>query len=102
EEGEEAPGGPLLVAGERRADPEAFGRVVETEADDQDDREADLVRRGGLTDREALGEVVQADAGGDEDREPSRRRHPDEVVFVLELGGRGCARAEEGSAAASF
>src|SRR5207249_3609857 len=59
------------------------------------DREADLVRRGRLTDRETLGEVVQADAGGDEDGEPACRRKADEMVLVLELRGGGCPGAEE-------
>ena len=45
---------------------------MEAEADDQDDREAELVGGGGLADREPLREVVQADAGGDEDGEPAR------------------------------
>ena len=47
-------------------------RVVEGEADDQDERQARLPGGGGLADREALGEVVQADAGRDQQREPAR------------------------------
>jgi len=45
---------------------------VQAEADDQDEREAELVARRRLPDREPLGEVVQADPGRDEEREPAR------------------------------
>src|SRR5207244_3337475 len=96
EDAEEGPTRRLLLAGERGDDPEALGRVVQTEADDQRDRERELVRRGGLADREPLGEVVQADPYGDEDREPARRRHRRvQVALLLELGDRGGARAQE-------
>src|SRR6266508_1056984 len=97
EKAEDSPRGPLVVTGERCADPQTLGRVVEAEADDQDDRQTELIGSGGLADREPLGEIVQADAGGDEERQPAGRGHAGEVVVVLELRGRGGAGAEEGA-----
>src|SRR5581483_6161019 len=79
---EEAPARQLRLARHRADDPEALGRVVQAEADDQDDREADLAGRGRLADREPLAEVVEADAGRDQEREPAAAgerlepRHP--------------------------
>src|SRR5947209_4414280 len=67
---EEAPARPLGLAGHRADDAEALGRVVEGKADDQDERERDLVSRCRLSDREPFAEVVQADAGRDQEREP--------------------------------
>ena len=66
---------------------------MEAEADDQDEREAQLVAGGRLADREALGEVVKADPDGDVDREPAGRGQPREVVLVLARRRR--ARAQE-------
>src|SRR5579862_5597135 len=66
---EEAPARPRPLAAHGPADTEALGRVVEPEADDERDREADLARRGGLADREPLAEVVRTDADRDQQRE---------------------------------
>ncbi len=63
---EEAPAGPVRLRAQGTDDPEPFGGVVETEADDKEQRELDRVAGGRLPDGEALGEVVQADADGDE------------------------------------
>ena len=63
----------LGLAGHRPDDAEALGRVVQAEADDQDERERELAGGGRLADREPLAEVVQADPGGDQEREPPPR-----------------------------
>ena len=63
----------VQVAGQRRDDAEALGRVVQREADDQHGRQRDLAARGRLADGEALGEVVQADADGDQQRQSAGR-----------------------------
>src|SRR5262249_6776310 len=75
EEDQEAPGGTLRVACERRDDPKAFGAVVKREADDQHECKARLPERRRLADRKTLGEVVQADSGRDQHCEPTRAGH---------------------------
>ena len=98
-EEQEAPARPHRLAGERRDDPEALGRVVQAEADDQDEREADLAGRAGLADRQALGEVVQADPGRDQQRQPRATPRGDATHELLELRSRRRARAEHRLAA---
>src|SRR6188472_86537 len=81
---QEPPARAVLAAGERADDAEAFGRVVETEADDQDEGEADLTRRRRLADRQALGEVVEPDPGRDHQRERLGRREDPRGSRLLE------------------
>src|SRR6266446_5078795 len=65
EEREQLPARADPLPRQRTADAEPLGRVVQAEADDERDREADLARGGGLADGEALTEVVHADTDGD-------------------------------------
>src|SRR6187551_2197787 len=68
EEREELPARALTRHGSDDAEP--LGRVVQAEADDQQEREADLTGGARLTDGQALGKVVQTDPGRDEEGEP--------------------------------
>src|SRR5450759_233549 len=69
EQGKEAPARQRALAGDGRDDAEALRRIVQAEADDQDQCEADLPRGRRLADGEPLGEVLEADAERDEQRE---------------------------------
>src|SRR3954454_21983192 len=62
----------LTLRGHRGDDAETLGRVVQPEADDEQQRQADLAGGGGLADGQALGEVVEADPQRDEERQSLR------------------------------
>ena len=68
----EAPTRAFAYRGHRADDAEAFGRVVQAEPDDEQQRESDLALRCRLTDREPFGEVVEPDADRDEHGESLR------------------------------
>src|SRR5207245_6343617 len=73
EQAEQPPARRVLLAGERADDAEALSGVVQAETDEEQDGEAERAGGGGLADGEAFGEVVQADADGDGEREPGGR-----------------------------
>ena len=59
----------MRFAGERPNDPEALGRVVQREPDDEDQGQAELSPSRGLADCKALREIVEADPERDEEGE---------------------------------
>src|SRR5450759_1940918 len=63
EQGKEAPARQRALAGDGRDDAEALRRIVQAEADDQDQCEADLPRGRRLADGEPLGGGVRARPG---------------------------------------
>ncbi len=71
---EEPPARTVGLGAERADDAEPLGRVVQPEADDEQQRQLDLVVRSRLPDCEPLGEVVQADPDCDQQREALRLR----------------------------
>jgi len=79
----------VLVCSERGDDAEAFGGVVQGEADDQHSRQGDLTARRGLPDRQSLGEVVQPDPDGDQQGELLGRRPTGEPPRTRVSLGRG-------------
>ena len=63
----------VCLAREGGGDPEALGRIVQPEPDDQKRCQCDFVLRRRLSDRKPFGEVVQPDTHGDHQCEMSRR-----------------------------
>ena len=69
--------------------------LCKREADDQDERERDLVRSCGLADRKPLAEVVQSDPGRDQERKPPAGRQAFEPRARGELVDRRRTRPDE-------
>jgi hypothetical protein len=74
EDRQEGSGG--SVAGQRRADAEAFRGVVQAEPDDEHEGERDITGSGGVSGRQSVGEIVQSNPGGDHYRKLARTGNP--------------------------
>ena len=64
----------MRLAAHRSDDAEPLGRVVQRKSDDEDKGQPELASGRRLPDRQAFGEIVEADAQCDEERQPVRRR----------------------------
>src|SRR5437870_2607635 len=84
---EEAPRSARRAEGQGSGNAEAFGRIVQSEADDEDGGQLERARAGGLADRQAFGEVVDADARCDHERELKGARRSTHLAVADQVAG---------------